>query len=95
MYCITTNTLCTKQITYVTVHWQTGFLSRSLVSCFEFLFILLARQLSSSTTMHCTFHQWTLHILEGERPYDSSRKKRSCETILVVSFSLFHIDFTA
>jgi len=32
---------------------------------------------------------------EEERPYDSSTKKRSCETILVVSLSLFHIEFTA
>jgi len=35
------------------------------------------------------------NIMEGEWPYDSSTKKRSCETILVVSLSLFHIEFTA
>jgi len=32
-----------------------AYLSRSLVSCFEFLFILLAHQLSSSTTMYVQY----------------------------------------
>jgi len=42
--------------------------------CWLFNFLLL--QLCT----YSTFHQRTLYILEGERPYDSSTKKRSSET---------------
>jgi len=44
-----------------------AYLSRSLVSCFEFLFIFLARQLSSSTTIYVQYLSLVNSIHTGRR----------------------------
>ena len=44
-----------------------AYLSRSLVLCFEFLFILLAHQLSSSTTMYVQYLSPVNSIYTGRR----------------------------
>ena len=49
------------------MHWRLAFLSRSLVSCFEFLLILLVRQLSSSTTMYVQYLSPVNSIHTGRR----------------------------
>ena len=82
MYCTTTNTLCTTEsnvrysaLTDWLIYHIVWF--RVLNFC---LFCWLINFLLLQLCMYITFHQWTLYILEGERPYDSSTKKRSSET---------------
>ena len=82
VYCITTNTLRTTEnnvgysaLTDWLIYHVVWY--RVLNFC---LFCWLVYFLLLQLCMYSTFHQWTLYILEGERPYDSSAKNRSSET---------------
>jgi hypothetical protein len=79
MYCITTNTLCITEnnVRYIALtdrliyHMAWFCVLNFCLFCWLINFLLLR------LCMYSTFHQWTLYILEGEQPYDSSTKKRS------------------
>jgi hypothetical protein len=82
MYCITTNTLRTTE-NNVRYSALADWLIYHVVWCRVLNFCLIrwfVNFLLLPLCMYSTFHQWTLYILEGERPYDSNTKTRSSET---------------